>query len=279
MMFLVNGRVIRDKQLIAAVRAGYRDVMFHDRYPVAVISIEMDPADVDVNVHPAKREVRFSAPQRVRSAVIAAIRAAMDRMGGHVSSTTTMQAMHSMQGGGAGIGHGVAGASSPRPTSGAGYGGMPRFSSGDFNAGAGYRSLPTEPASPDVQHMLFSASQAAEPRGEYHLADTLQLGQPLAQIHRCYILAQTEQGVILVDQHAAHERMTYEKLKRQLATDQVSAQQLLTPEVLHLQGETAAWLQDHFSDLERFGIQLEVKDDECFLIRSVPAMLIKESAA
>ena len=96
MMFLVNGRVIRDKQLIAALRAGYRDVMFHDRYPVAVIRLEIDPADVDVNVHPAKREVRFKSPQSVRAGIVACVRAAIERMGQSVSSTTTDQAFHAM---------------------------------------------------------------------------------------------------------------------------------------------------------------------------------------
>lgn len=262
MLFMVNGRVIRDKQLLAAVRAGYRDVMFHDRYPVAVIRIEIDPADVDVNVHPAKREVRFRSPQAVRAGVIACIRAAIEQFGKSVSSTTTHQAMRSMQYGAA--------------ASGSAAGGMPRFSSGDFRGSStsvGSRSIPK-----DMQRILFSAPAVAEPEGQYGVAAQPNLGHPLAQIHRCYILAQTESGVILVDQHAAHERMTYEKLKRQLTGKKVSSQKLLTPELLHLSGETAAWLHEHAEDLHPFGVELEITGDESFLIRAVPAMLVREAA-
>ncbi|NWF37055.1 DNA mismatch repair endonuclease MutL [Mariprofundus sp. KV] len=262
MLFMVNGRVIRDKQLLAAVRAGYRDVMFHDRYPVAVIRIEIDPADVDVNVHPAKREVRFRSPQAVRAGVIACIRAAIEQFGKSVSSTTSHQAMRSMQYGAA--------------ASGSASGSMPRFSSGDFrgsSASTGSSAMPK-----DMQRILFSAPGVAEPTGEYGVAGQLHLGHPLAQIHRCYILAQTDSGVILVDQHAAHERMTYEKLKRQLAGQKVSSQKLLTPELLHLTGETAAWLHEHSDDLHPFGVELEITGDESFLIRAVPGMLVREPA-
>jgi len=262
MLFMVNGRVIRDKQLLAAVRAGYRDVMFHDRYPVAVIRIEIDPADVDVNVHPAKREVRFRSPQAVRAGVISCIRAAIEKMGQAVSSTTTDQAMRSMHYGGP---------ASPSM----GHGGMPRFSSGDFRAPsmpAGSTSMPK-----DMQRILFSAAGVSEPGAEYG-SGQLNLGQPLAQIHRCYILAQTDSGVILVDQHAAHERMTYEKLKTQLAGKKVSSQKLLTPEPLHLSGKVAAWLHDHSEELEPFGVELEISGEESFLIRAVPAMLVREAA-
>ena len=261
LMFLVNGRVIRDKQLIAAVRAGYRDVMFHDRYPVALIKIEIDPADVDVNVHPAKREVRFKSPQAVRSGVIACIRAAMEQMGQTVSSTTTDQAMRSMQYGGGSAASGA----------------MPRFDSGDFrqpSMSSGSSSVPRE-----VQHMLFSRPAVAEPETAYGAGQSLNLGFPLAQIHRCYILAQTESGVILVDQHAAHERMTYEKLKKQLANQQVSSQKLLTPETLQVAGEIASWLHDHSKDLQPFGVELEVTGDESFRICAIPAMLVKEPAS
>jgi len=213
-------------------------------------------------VHPAKREVRFKSPQAVRAGVISCIRAAIDQMGQAVSSTTTDQAMRSMQ-------YDGSGASSPAM----GHGGMPRFSSGDFR-GSSSTSVPR-----DVQRMLFSRPGAAEPSVDYGAGDSLNLGHPLAQIHRCYILAQTESGVILVDQHAADERMTYEKLKNQLAGRQVSSQKLLTPEPLHLSGETAAWLHDHHEQLFPFGVELEITGDESFRVCAVPAMLVREPAA
>jgi len=266
MMFLVNGRVIRDKQLIAAVRAGYRDVIFHDRYPVALVKIEIDPADVDVNVHPAKREVRFKSPQTVRAGIVACIRAGIERMGQAVSSTTTDQAMASMQ-----RGMGTFQGSPTGQGGGSHVGGMPRFSSGSFQASAQSQAVPT-----DLQRILFSGSAVAEPEGEYQTGGKLDLGQPLAQVHRCYILTQTDDGIMLVDQHAAHERMTYEKLKQQLTGHAVAMQMLLTPVNLYLGGEAAAWLHDHATTLQAFGVEIDISGDESFQIRSVPAMLASE---
>lgn len=247
-LFMINGRVVRDKQLIAAVRAGYRDVMFHDRYPVAVIKIEIDPADVDVNVHPAKREVRFKSPQAVRAGVVACIRAAIEQFGRSVSSTTTDRALHSMR-----------------------QGAMSGPSSSSF----GRASAVSPPK--EFQHMLFSHAKVSEPEAEYR-AGQPDLGHPLAQIHRCYILAQTESGIILVDQHAAHERMTYEKIKAQLAGKRVSSQKLLAPAALRLHGKAAAWLHDSIGALTPFGVELEAGGEELFTIHAVPAMLVKESA-
>ncbi|MDX8405261.1 MAG: DNA mismatch repair endonuclease MutL [Mariprofundus sp.] len=270
MLFLVNGRVIRDKQLIAALRAGYRDVIFHDRYPVAVLRLEMDPADVDVNVHPAKREVRFKSPQTVRAGIVACVRAAIERMGQTVASTTNHQALQAMQ-----RSTGVTGADYGRNQQGGagadgGAGTMPRFSSGDFSSSR-QTNMPA-----DITRMLFSASGVHEPEGDYDASAALDLGRPLAQIHRCYILAQTATGVVLVDQHAAHERMTYEKLKAQLAAGEVTTQLLLTPESITLDAELAAWLHDHVDALRHFGVELQAAGDESFLIRSVPAMLAAE---
>jgi len=279
MLFLVNGRVIRDKQLIAALRAGYRDVIFHDRYPVAVICMEIDPADVDVNVHPAKREVRFKSPQSVRSAIVACVRAGIERMGQCVASTTSHQALQAMQrsteagadtvaSANQAIGGAYSSGNGENPARGSG---MPHFSSANVNGSSRSAALP-----PEMTRMLFSAPHVDEPTAAYDLSVPLDLGRPLAQIHRCYVLAQTDSGVVLVDQHAAHERMTYEKMKQQLAAGRIATQLLLTPEPMTLTSEVAAWLHDHVESLTHFGIELEVAGDETFLIRSVPAMLAGE---
>jgi len=263
MMFLVNGRVIRDKQLIAALRAGYRDVMFHDRYPVAVVRLEIDPVDVDVNVHPAKREVRFKSPQAVRAGIVACVRAGIERMGQTVAGTTSDQALQAMRRSTGMPAQGFSGGQ------GAGQGGMPRFASGDYRGtGSGQARMPA-----DMARMLFSAPQAHEEGASYDATMALDLGCPLAQIHRCYILAQTDAGVVLIDQHAAHERMTYEKLKAQLAGGDIVTQILLMPESLTLNAEAAAWLHEHTGALRHFGVDLEAAGDESFLIRSIPAML------
>jgi len=283
-LFLVNGRVIRDKQLIAAVRVGYRDVMFHDRYPVALLKIEIDPADVDVNVHPAKREVRFRSQQQVRAGIVACIRAGIERMGQTVASTTTGQAIAAMtrdaaSGGG-------------RAAAGRTTGSMPRFSSAAAQRSAAARPA-VAPAVGDLQRILFAAPSAGEPQPRAYQTDNrtddadirqpaaqpLDLGEPLAQIHRCYILSQTAAGIVLVDQHAAHERMTYEKLKAQLAGSAIATQMLLTPVALELDEATAAWLYDHRGALTAFGVDIDSDDNGQFLARSVPAMLAGESVA
>jgi len=264
MMFLVNGRVIRDKALIAALRAGYRDVMFHDRYPVAVIRLEMDPADVDVNVHPAKREVRFKSPQVVRAGIVACVRVGIEAMGQSVASTTTDKALAAMN---------PHMSSSENHVS---HSSMPQFSSA--SQGRSFSVPNSVKATPELQHLLFQAPhEVRESDATYDVQESLNLGHALAQLHCCYIVAETEQGIVLVDQHAAHERINYEALKKQLSKGDVSTQMLLTPVNLSLQGEQAAWLHDHTLELASFGVYIEAMDDELFLIRSVPAMLASES--
>lgn len=256
MLFLVNGRVIRDKQLIAALRAGYRDVMFHDRYPVAVIRIEMDPANVDVNVHPAKREVRFKSPQAVRAGIVACVRAGIEGMGQTVSTMPTDHALESLRRG------------SSTPVSG-GY-------SGSFAAVSPGRIMGSGLPSPDTQNDLF-ITQIRESDSDYDLSGPLNLGTPLAQVHSCYILAQGDEGVILIDQHAAHERITYEKMKSQLDRGQLAEQIMLTPESWSPGLSTSAWLSDHAGELKAFGVDLDQSGEESFSIRSVPALLSSES--
>ncbi|MDX8381788.1 MAG: DNA mismatch repair endonuclease MutL [Ghiorsea sp.] len=273
MLFLVNGRVIRDKQLIAALRAGYRDVMFHDRYPVAMIRLEIDPAFVDVNVHPAKREVRFKSPQAVFASIVGCVRAGIERMGQAVASTTTDKALNAMQ-------------SSNQPgyqlhytsSSPVSHSTMPRFTSDRMSNFQGYARQPSNRVPEDVQRLLFSSS-VEEGGIAYNVEGKLDLGQPLAQIHQCYVLSQTPDGIILIDQHAAHERMTFEKLKAQLSGGNIAAQIMLTPEPVSLNSEALAWLGDHKGELEAFAVFVAIKDDEIALIHSVPAMLSSEPPA
>ncbi|MBN4082393.1 DNA mismatch repair endonuclease MutL [Mariprofundus ferrooxydans] len=272
MMFLVNGRVIRDKALIAALRAGYRDVMFHDRYPVAVIRLEMDPADVDVNVHPAKREVRFKSPQVVRAGIVACVRAGIENMGQSVATTTTGKALGAMN------------PNMPNTSAYVSHSGMPQFRSAAMGANPGasqarsFSAPSANKSNPELQHLLFCAPhEVHESDASYDVGGVLDLGHAVAQVHSCYIVTETNQGIVLVDQHAAHERIQYEKLKAQLGKGAVSTQMLLTPVTFPLQGEQAAWLHDHVEKLQPFGVVVEVVDDESFLIRSVPAMLANES--
>jgi len=259
MHFFINGRVVHDKQLISALKAGYRDVLFHDRFPQAVVWIEMDPAEVDVNVHPAKREVRFRKPQDVRATVIACVRAAIESMGQTVSSASTLQALQAMH---------ASARSQSHPSS------MARP----------HTPRPHAPADTATLRNLFSAprivdSVAESPTSEYqpHTEQVLNLGMPLAQIHRCYILAQTDDGIVLVDQHAAAERIRYEKFKRQLLQGSLTRQILLTPALWQPDTETSAWLHDYAGELTHFGFEVEVKGEERFALIAMPAMVRDES--
>ncbi|RMG92802.1 MAG: DNA mismatch repair endonuclease MutL [Zetaproteobacteria bacterium] len=257
---LLNGRVIRDRALIAVMRAAYQDVLFHDRYPVAVVRIEMDPASVDVNVHPAKREVRFRSPGAVRSALVAAVRTAIGHMGRQVSTQTSLQALRSMS-------------AAPRMPAGA-----PRQAPMRVQGAARMPSAKEQA----VQRLLFAAAGVSEPSASEYARPAedevyLDLGRPLAQIHRCYLLAQTDDGIVLIDQHAAHERITYERMKRQIARQRISSQQLLAPVRWQPDERMAAWLHEHWPLLERFGFVLHPEDgSERFLITAVPAMLTDE---
>ncbi|MFQ5355395.1 MAG: DNA mismatch repair endonuclease MutL [Mariprofundaceae bacterium] len=240
MLIFVNGRVIRDRMLLSSLKAGYRDVLFHDRFPQAVVWLEMDSADVDVNVHPSKREVRFKSPQRVRSALVACVRAAIEKMGQTVSTTANKQALESMR-------------------------------SATFPG----RSSPPRAASttPSTLHSLFSAPAVHESERNYEVKDVLNLGVPLAQIHRCYILAQTDTGIILIDQHAAAERISYEKMKQQLNNGELLRQMLLKAESWQPDARVSAWLHEHAHVLSAFGFEVEPRGDEAFVIRSMPAIL------
>ncbi len=260
MYFFINGRVVRDKQLISALKAGYRDVLFHDRFPQAVLWIEMDPAEVDVNVHPAKREVRFRQPQLVRGAVVNCARAAIEGMSMQVSDATTRQALESMR--------------------------------GDSSAmkNRSFSSQPTGRPDAFTLQQLFSApsqvNSVREPQAAYaggadhtSVADdgALHLGTALAQIHRCYIVAQSDDGIVLIDQHAAAERITYEEFKRNLEKGPLACQALLTPADWQPDAATSAWLHEHAEALTPFGFEIEAQGEERFSVCAVPALLAAES--
>ncbi|MDQ6951363.1 MAG: DNA mismatch repair endonuclease MutL [Mariprofundales bacterium] len=269
MLFLLNGRAIRDKMLIAALRAGYRDVIFHDRYPVAVILIHLDPELVDINVHPAKREVRFAQPSMVRAAVVACVRTALESMGLRSATTTSEGALQAM---------------TPAPSS-----DHPRHGGGQQGGSISPQMAPNMPF-PARQQTIPSASRQLlftpptidedsvnepDPRNNSNTNHDMdqRFGYPIGQIHRRYLLTQTQDGILLIDQHAAHERIGYEKLKHQLADQQIVSQRLLTPETWHAPTELAAWLLDHPDALRPFGVDLDAIDEEHFAIRAVPSLL------
>lgn len=242
----VNGRPVRDKMLLGALRAGYMDVLSRDRHPVAALFIDCDPVMVDVNVHPAKSEVRFRDPGTVRGLIVSGLRHAIAGAG-HRASTTVADA--------------TLGAMQPQPLE-------PRIYQMDrpsFTA----RSMSFQAQAPGFQ-------EAPSARVEPDILDEpnhLPLGAARAQVHENYIIAQTADGIVIVDGHAAHERLVYEKLKTQMAENGVAAQALLIPEIVELAEGEAAQLLEISDDLARFGLGIEPFGGNAVAVRETPAIL------
>ena len=242
----VNGRPVRDKMLLGALRAGYMDVLSRDRHPVAALFIDCEPAMVDVNVHPAKSEVRFRDPGTVRGLIVSGLRHAIAGAG-HRASTTVADA--------------TLGAMQSKPLEPRVYQmDRPSFTarSMSFQAQApGFGEAPIARIEPDILD---------EP-------DHLPLGAARAQVHENYIIAQTADGIVIVDGHAAHERLVYEKLKTQMAENGVAAQALLIPEIVELAEGEAAQLLEIANDLARFGLGIEPFGGNAVAVRETPAIL------
>ena len=268
----VNGRPVRDKLLVGALRAAYMDVLSRDRHPVAALFVDCDPVLVDVNVHPAKAEVRFRDPGLVRGLIISALRHALAEAGHRASST---------------VGGAVLGAFRPEATTGARVYQMDRAGAGVLRT-AWQAQAPQQPGFAELSQAYSARMAGAEaglppdacpdgaPEGASTApagAETLPLGAARAQLHENYIIAQTETGMIIVDQHAAHERLVYERLKRQMAETGVAAQALLIPEIVELSPGDAARLLEHTDDLARLGLGIEPFGPGTVAVRETPAIL------
>ncbi|SHF56570.1 DNA mismatch repair protein MutL [Loktanella atrilutea] len=248
----VNGRPVRDRMLLGALRAAYMDVMSRDRHPVACLFVDCDPTLVDVNVHPAKSEVRFRDPAVVRGLIVSGIRHALAGAG-HRSATT--------------VGHAVLGAMTPqaapqgparvyqmdRPSV------SPRFTAASMTFQSGFAEQPSARIEP-----------VAEDQGG---AERLPLGAARAQLHENYILSQTAEGLVIVDAHAAHERLVYERLKAQMADKGVPAQALLIPEIVDLTPAEADQLLAVAEDLAGLGLSIEPFGGGAIAVRETPAIL------
>ncbi|MGB3244287.1 MAG: DNA mismatch repair endonuclease MutL [Sulfitobacter sp.] len=248
----VNGRPVKDKMLVGALRGAYFDFLSRDRHPAAALFIDCDPTLVDVNVHPAKSEVRFRDPGLVRGLIVSALRHALAGAG-HRASTTVAGA--------------TLGAMRPEPDTARVYQ-MDRPSMGP-------RSMPQTPGFAETAGMWGRV----ETTGQEELtqtADTVPdypLGTARGQVHENYIIAQTATGMVIVDQHAAHERLVYEKLKRQMAENGVAAQALLIPEIVELSAGDCARLLDLADDLARLGLGIEAFGGSAIAVRETPAIL------
>jgi DNA mismatch repair protein MutL len=246
----VNGRPVQDRVLLGALRAAYFDVLSRDRHPAAVLDITCPPDRVDVNVHPAKSEVRFREPEAVRSLIVGGLRAAIAGAGHRASSTLGEATLAAMQ---------------PRVYQ------MDRPSPGVLRMAHAAQAPAPIPGFAEAPAARIEQPATAQD-------ETLPLGAAKAQLHGNYIVAQTSHGMVIVDQHAAHERLVYERLKAQAATG-IPAQALLIPEIVDLSPTDTARLLDHAPDLHALGLSIEPFGGSAVAVRETPAILGPVEAA
>jgi DNA mismatch repair protein MutL len=263
----VNGRPVKDKLIVGAVRAAYQDLLARDRHPVAALFLDLPAGDVDVNVHPAKTEVRFRDAALVRGLIVGALSHALAGAGHRASTTTAQSALGA-----------VRAYESPQPflRSAAQSWALAeeRAAGGDFMMPSGRVETMHSPGFADgiAPADLEAAIQVAT-RQDPEDARFFPLGAARAQIHETYIVAQTEDGIVIVDQHAAHERLVYERMKQMLANGGVRRQALLIPEVVELDPSEAEALAARAEELGHLGLVIEPFGPGAILVRETPALL------
>ncbi|MGB8602965.1 MAG: DNA mismatch repair endonuclease MutL [Rhizomicrobium sp.] len=281
----VNGRPVRDKLLVGAVRGAYADFLARDRHPALALFIECDPAFVDVNVHPAKAEVRFRDSGLVRGLIVSSLKVAIGAADRRTSTTVAEAALSAL-----------------RPHSGLSYNPGPRLDLGLPSADVA--GVAETRRSFSFQAPLFTAAPSAPPGvpsetsgwavdssatgygGNLPQTDDVPtpsqtqasaseypLGVARAQLHNTYVVAQTADGIVIVDQHAAHERLTYEKIKKALESGGVVRQPLLVPEVIDLDPAEVTRVAAHADELAELGLVVEAFGPDAILVRETPALL------
>jgi DNA mismatch repair protein MutL len=265
--FVVNGRPVRDKLLLGAVRGAYADVMARDRHPVVALRIDCNPRIVDVNVHPAKTELRFRDPALVRSLVVSAVKDALAGAGFRAATTVGARTLESFRLKNGAAPHWLvsnAGAASSNAAAFAAWQAPLEETRGGFADNGQAAFVDLAPPSADARAARDEPDEAA-------LAAPL--GAARAQVHGTYIVAQTGDGIVIVDQHAAHERLVYERLKRERAAAGVAQQLLLIPEVVELDPIDADRILAEAGALESVGLVVESFGPGAMLVREIPAAL------
>ncbi len=250
----VNGRPVLDRLLLGALRVAYLDVLSRDRYPAAVLNLICDPERVDVNVHPAKSEVRFRDPEAARSLIITGLRTALTGAGHRASSTVAGATLAALRPETQGPDQARI-YQMDRPS------GISLSRAFALQAPSGFAEAPAP----------YEAQPAAQDT-------TFPLGAARAQVHENYIIAQTQTGIVIVDQHAAHERLVYERLKRQRDETGIKAQALLIPEIIELGADDAARLLAVAEGLAALGLTIEPFGGHAIAVRETPAILGNVSA-
>ncbi|TWB35872.1 DNA mismatch repair endonuclease MutL [Nitrospirillum pindoramense] len=297
----VNGRPVRDKLLLGAVRGAYADFLARDRHPLLALFLDIPCEDVDVNVHPAKTEVRFRDQGLVRGLIVGALKHALAGAGHRASTTVGQAALASLRPEGAKPIPQTAFQWQPQPHAGAHAGssawpGITRPTAGQAEAARAFQAPATAWEGPTPAAPAYASSVLAEApacadatpgpispglaTAVAALAQTntddvsdFPLGIARAQIHQTYIVAQTRDGMVIVDQHAAHERLVYERIKQSMVAQGVKRQMLLIPEVVELEEAAATRLAERSDELAELGLCLESFGTGAVVVREIPALL------
>ena len=249
----VNNRPVRDKLLLGAVRGAYQDYLASNRYPLLALYVELPLTQVDVNVHPAKTEVRFRDAALVRGMIVGALRHALHDAGHRASTTVADQALGALH-------------AQPLRPAGPSYGGGGKVSFGMNDTMQTFHSpLPNLHAAPDARPVEEFAPQID--------GQGFPLGVARAQVHTTYIVSQTDDGIVIVDQHAAHERLVYERMKQAIAEGGVARQGLLLPEVVELDELAASRILARAEELQALGLVVEAFGEGAVVVRETPALL------
>jgi len=261
----VNGRPVKDRLLIGAVRAAYQDLLARDRHPVVALFIDLPPEEVDVNVHPAKTEVRFREPALIRGLIVGGLRHALDQAGFRSAQPAAVN---------------VPWQSSPSPQGGEGWGeGVLSPQGRLYDRGqSAYVGYPSPYPSPQRGEGTFHEARSDYlPQGRAEAAteatNSFPLGVARGQVAATYIVAEAQDGLVLVDQHAAHERLVLERMRRAMANGGVARQALLLPEVVELDEPACDRLEARSAELAEMGLELERFGPRAVLVRATPALL------
>ena len=263
----VNNRPVRDRQILGAVRAGYQDMLPRGRHPIAALFIDLPSSEVDVNVHPAKAEVRFRDSAKVRGLIVGALSAALREAAMQATREGGEEALRQFS---PSLMPGISGGQSSAGYS--GYSGRPASA-----PARQYASQFQSPVSSAASGFLNEASPQARyepPEAEVGQAlHAYPLGAARAQLHKTYILAETADGVCLIDQHAAHERLVMEKMKEQHLAGKIISQALLIPEIVELPADQIEALLQLEAPLQRLGLYIEGFGEGAVMVREIPALL------
>ena len=264
--FFVNSRQVRDKQLIGALRAAYSDFMPRDRFPAAAIYINCRPDFVDVNVHPGKSEVRFRDPQRIRSLIVTGIRQVIAIEGHRSSSTLSTAALGAMRE----QTHQMPSANNEQVTK--------NSQNMDYNGNKRFFTRDVEPAFQETWKPSARDFQTNDEHSQFiEEFESFPLGAPIAQFGENYIISQNDDGIVIIDQHAAHERLVYEKLKEQVKENKIEVQALLVPEIIELSEPEILVLMEYKDNLSKYGLKINQFGINSIAVQEIPAILNSEN--